>query len=268
MSKNRIPENLISLHAGEEAVSRSSLELISGDEDLLLHVLMIERVMDTLQFYRVSYDEETEEQLIVKLLGARLFNALGSAMKLLLSGYYQAAAMHIRDILETSFLLDYFSTDRQLIERWKAVPEDQRNKEFGPVVVRKALDQRDGFKEMKRAEHYKLLCKLAGHPTFEGLGMLRPAPGEDAHMGPFFVPALLVATIQELVKVGVLASGTFTHFFRPTTGEQFRASIHRLEFTSVWFKKVFGREHDAAGYESLKEMLREMEAEEQGGPGI
>ena len=62
-------------------------------------------------------------------------------------------------------MIDFFSIDKSVISQWKACSEDQRLKEYGPAAIRKALDDRDGFTGRKREAHYKMLCKLAGHPT-------------------------------------------------------------------------------------------------------
>jgi hypothetical protein len=53
----------------------------------------------------------------------------------------------------------------------------------------------------KRQADYKLLSNLRGHPTLASFAMPRPEPDADAHMGGFFVPKMLTATIQELVTV-------------------------------------------------------------------
>ncbi|RWY85154.1 hypothetical protein EHI44_16700 [Rhizobium leguminosarum] len=261
LARNCFPENLSSLHAGEEEVRRRSIEFIEGDAELLLHLNMIERVMDLLQFIRQDYGEITDGQLIVKLLGARLFNDMGAAIRLALGGYYQAAGSHIRDMLETSFLLDYFSTDHALILSWKSADEGIRNKEFNQAKIRKALDERDGFTEAKRYEHYKLLSSVASHPTFDGFGMLRPQAGADAHMGPFFVKGLLSATAQELVKVAVISSGCFRQFFKPSNVVQYRASIAHLESISHWSGAVFGKALDQRQFHELRELLTAIEAD-------
>lgn len=234
------PQNLQLLNTAEIDLRAQSITLIEADPDLSLHAEMIERVMDTLQFHRVKHDEKTQEQTAIKLLGARLFNSMSAAMKLTLSGYYQAATTHVRDVLETTFLLDYFTTDQKLIERWSQISEQDRTREFGQFKIRTVLDARDGYTTRKRHEHYKLLCNLASHPTFEGLELLRPAPGELALMGPFLSPSLLKAVIEELVKVCLLASDVFVTFFPAQSLEQMLASVARIEASAAWFKRVFG----------------------------
>jgi len=41
-----------------------------------------------------------------------IFNSGASAMNLLMGGYYQSAVMLMRDILETTFLLIFFYSNR------------------------------------------------------------------------------------------------------------------------------------------------------------
>lgn len=262
MVGNKIPENIAFLHSGEEVARGKSIGFIEGNEDLLRHVRMIELIMDLLQFYRMDYAEKDENQLIIKLLGARIFNSQGAALKLILGGYYQAAGLQIRDILETSFLLDYFSTDDALIQRWKVVSEQERTKEFGQAKIRKALDERDGFSEKRRMEHYKLLSSIAAHPTFAGFTMLRPTPGADAHMGPFYVPELLAATIQELVKVSVTAWETFKWFFRPETIPQYRAMLRYLENSVQWIEHTYEKKMDHRDIEAVRTILEDLERRE------
>jgi hypothetical protein len=65
-----------------------------------------------------------------------------------------------RDLLEVTFLLDYFRTNEASIAEWRGCTESERNKKFGAYKVRTALDDRDGFTEQKREERYKRLCTL------------------------------------------------------------------------------------------------------------
>lgn len=259
MSSKKLPENLHFLHSGEEVARQKSIALIEDDEPLSRHVEMIETIMDLLQFYRMDYAEKDENQLIVKLLGARIYNAIGAAIKLILGGYYQAAGQQIRDILETAFLLDYFSTDKALIQRWKVVAEPERMKEFNLAKIREVLDARDGFTEKKRMEHYKLLSSIAGHPTFAGFAMLRPTPGADAHMGPFFVPALLNATIQELVKVSISGWENFKWFSKPETLPQLRATLRYLETSVDWVENTYEKPMDRTDIDAVKTILSTLE---------
>jgi hypothetical protein len=75
------------------------------------------------------------------------------AVQSLMAGYYQNSVMLQRDLLEVSFLLDYFCSNKTSIVEWRGCTESERNKKFGAYKVRTALDDRDGFTERKREEH-------------------------------------------------------------------------------------------------------------------
>ncbi|TNB48091.1 hypothetical protein FF124_10970 [Martelella lutilitoris] len=180
-----IPENLVLLHSGGEELRAKSIAIIEASAEMSLHVSMIETCMDMLQHVRTNTPNMNEDQVIVALIGASIFNSMASAFKLLLSGYYQSSGLQIRYVLESGWLLDYLQTDPKLIQQWKTISEGKRLAVFSPIKTRDALDKRDGFTTKKRAEHYKRLCVLCGHPTFAGFTMPRPLPDKDAHKGPY-----------------------------------------------------------------------------------
>jgi hypothetical protein len=144
MSKPLIPDNLISLHRGEEFLRDKSLEAIQANAKLRLHMEIVECAMDVLDSFR-SYPTGDEGLKVIQVLGMRQFNAFASALKLMLSGYNQTSALILRDVLETVFLVDYFSTDRLAIAKWRMADKAARVKDFKPVKIREALDKRDGF---------------------------------------------------------------------------------------------------------------------------
>lgn len=90
---------------------------------------------------------ESDRLIAVAGLRARLFNSSSCSLKLLLSGYYQEAVSFIRDILEITFLANYFTVDDTAIDRWVKNPDE---KEFKAVNIRSALDKRGGLSEQKR----------------------------------------------------------------------------------------------------------------------
>lgn len=254
-----IPENLTLLHSHEEDLRAKSIALIEASEDLSLHVSMIELCMDMMQYVRTNTPEMNEDQVIVALIGASVFNSMASAFKLLLGGYYQSSGLQIRFIMESGWLLDYFKTDPKLVQEWKSTPEDKRQNVFRPGKIRDQLDKRDGFTKKKREAHYKRLCVLCGHPTFAGFAMLRPEPNADAHMGPFLVPDLLQGCIQELVQVSITTWQSFMCFFPPKTLSDYRARIHYIEKQNDWFKHVFGQTHDMTAVDELKNLIVQLE---------
>ncbi len=236
-----IPENLISLHKGEEQVRAMSLEAIAKSEDMSLHLSLIERAADLIHYFIHRDEHRDEDDLIIRLLGMRMFNCLNATLKLLLSGYYQSSALQQRDIVETFFLLDYFSTDKALIARWRLADDKVLRDEFSPVAVRKKLDERDEYTAKKRAELYKLFSTLAGHPNPRGFDMLR-LPNGDHHCGPFFEESALKATLSELGKSAAQVGGNFSHFFSHDTKSALQTKLNFLEVQSAWFKRFFGKD--------------------------
>ena len=147
-----------------------------------------------------------------------MFNSISATLKLLLSGYYQNSILQQRDLIETVFLLDYFSGDTALISRWRGADEKTLREEFSPVAVRKKLDERDQYTGKKRAELYKLFSTLAGHPNPRGFDMLKVSSG-DHHCGPFFDEKSLLATISDLERAPLRLEGRLARSF-PVVAKQ------------------------------------------------
>lgn len=200
------------LHQGEEFLRERAVDVVAADDRLGLHLQAIERAMDLLDLLR-EFEGSDEDIKVVQALGMRMFNAFGASVKLALSGYSQQAALIMRDILETSFLLDLFSRDRTAIERWRSADRKKRMRDFKPVKVRELLDERDKFTTKKRAAHYELLSELAGHPSMPSLAMLRPM-GMDPQIGPFIDQTVVEAVIADMAKLAIQA-GVIVIWFLP-----------------------------------------------------
>ena len=80
---------------------------------------LIEQAMNMLDYMSKRRPHAHEDELVLQMLAARLFNSGASAMKLMMGGYYQSTVMVMRDILETTFLLDYFHSNRTRITEWR-----------------------------------------------------------------------------------------------------------------------------------------------------
>jgi hypothetical protein len=204
MVPNKIPNNLASLHAEEETLRTKAVQLIEGDPNLVLHLRIIESAMDVADTLR-QFDSEDENMRVIQIFGMRIFNAFASSLKLTLSGYFQNSVLILRDILETIFLLDLFSHDKTLIERWRLADEKEHRKAFRPFEVRKKLDARDGATTKKREALYKLLSELAGHPSPQCDVMLRPEKGGDARNAPFMTHSSLEAVLSEAGRMAAQA---------------------------------------------------------------
>ncbi len=168
--------------------------------------------MDVADVFR-QFPTNDEDLKVAQLLGMRTFNALGSSLKLALSGYNQNSALIMRDILETVFLLDLFKGDRSLIEQWRFANKKSRMKEFGPAKVRKTLDARDGLTTKKRFEIYEMFSELAAHPTMKSAWMMRPERDGDAVIGPFIEATALKAVISEMGRLAIQVGEILVAFF-------------------------------------------------------
>ena len=125
-------ENLHSLHKHEEEIRVKSLEAIKADRALHDHLNIISDAMNLIYAFSHDYQHQGDDELTYQLFGIRLFNAASASIKLALSGYYQKAFDHVRDVLETYFLLDYLTTHSGRLDEWKKSDKKARMKLFGP----------------------------------------------------------------------------------------------------------------------------------------
>jgi hypothetical protein len=103
-------DNLTSLHKHEEELRTRSLAFIEADAGLSDHWKLVAEAMNAIYAFSYDHPHESENELTLQYLGIRLFNVAGASIKLALSGYYQNAFGQLRDMIETSFLVDYLST--------------------------------------------------------------------------------------------------------------------------------------------------------------
>jgi hypothetical protein len=235
------PEKFRNLHAGEEFVRARSIEVIAKSDDPRLHLEVSEKAADLIYHFIHRDAHRDDDDLAIRLLGIRIFNALNATLKLILAGYYQASTLQHRDMIETFFLLDYFLHDRSLVARWRTADDKIMRSTFAPVEVRKALDERDGFTGKKRAEAYKLFSTLAGHPHPRGSRMLQ-LPDGSHHCGPFFEETAMKATLAELGKSALQAAGIFSQFFQPVSKTDYQVKVAFLETQQRWLMRFFAKE--------------------------
>jgi hypothetical protein len=254
----QFPENFERLHEGEEFVRTKSIEAAGASADLTQHLEAIEGACTIIHHFIHRDAHKDDDDLAIRLLGMRLFNTMTGALRLLLSGYFQAATLLQRDLIETFFLLDYFSTDLTLVQRWRTADEKTLRDELKPVIVRMALDKRDGFMEKKRAASYKLFSSLAAHPNPVGFAMLRVGNG-DHHCGPFFEQGPLIATLSELGRNVVQAGGHFMSFFTSATKVDFATELGFLETRQRWFKRFYEKDlYDEARLQELRDLIAQI----------
>ena len=208
-------DNLCSLYEQEEDLRNRALDLVAADNRLQLHMSVIGGAMNLADVFR-QFPFAEDDVKAIQILAMRTFNALGASLKLALSGYGQNSYVIMRGILETIFLLNLFDEDRTRIERWRCANEREQREQFYPVAVRRALDNRDGFQERKRQEHYDLFSKLAVHPTMESVVMMRPQQGGDAQSMPFIEPEYLARVLGEMGRLAMMFGDILDRFFPAT----------------------------------------------------
>lgn len=213
MSAQVIPENLQTLHQDEEQLCLKAMAIVSADARLALRLHVVECAMDLDDLLR-QFATDDEDMKVIQILGMRAVNVFGASQKLALSGYSQNSALIMRDILETTFLLDLFRGDRAAIARCHFADKKERMKDFLPVRVHKTLDARGGFTGKKRAQMYELFSELAGHPTMKSVFMMRPQKDGDAVIGPFIEKTTLEAVLSEMGRLTIQVGEELNAFFR------------------------------------------------------
>ncbi len=229
-----LPENLKDLHKGEESIRTDSLAHIDSNENLTDHMNMIHNAMNHIYAHVQEHDHLTENELTLQLAGIRLFNAAAASIKLGLSGYYQKGFMLVRDLLEVTFLLDYLGSNPEKIPLWK---KDGDGPEFKAWAIRKALDERDGYKGEKRREDYKRLCTYASHISNEGFKLI--APDGLGRIGIFFDKGVFTAFIEELAKKITYAAIVFSPHFPNVSAQLSQQKLAFFESSQGWLKKYF-----------------------------
>ncbi len=171
---------------------------IGETPELRDHVGIINAALDYILTTLRIYNHSDEDELAALRLAVRCFNSGAASLRLLRGGYYQPSFAMIRDLVETTFLLDLFQRDKATIAEWRTLPAKKREDRFKPFAVRSRLDEMDGYKEARRAAAYKMLSTYAAHPSPEGFQII--SPNGMTQVGPFPDAGLLTAGLQELSK--------------------------------------------------------------------
>jgi hypothetical protein len=191
-------DNLASLHSHEEVLRAQSLTLVEQRSDLKDHLDLVQDAMNVIWAFTQEHAHNSDDELTMQFFGIRLFNAAAVSIKLALSGYYQKAFVHVRDILETYFLVDYLRANPEKVAVWKSSTKKQRLTDFSPRKIREELDKRDGFKENARKFAYDLISENASHATYRGFHLT--TQGGLGQIGPFVDELKLQAWLEEMAK--------------------------------------------------------------------
>jgi hypothetical protein len=228
-------QNLANLHAFEESLRPQNLALIERSESLKEHFRIVGEAMNVLLGFTRDHVHKSDDELTVQFLGIRVLNSASVSVKLALSGYYQAAFVHVRDVLETSFLLDYLLSNANKITVWKAADNKRLKNDFAPFRIREALDKRDGLKEGSRGKIYALLSEHATHVTHRGFRLTtKNGLGE---IGGFVDEKQLGAWVEEMAKHLGHCAMIYSAHFDVDKAELEMLKSHHDGIMKAWMKK-------------------------------
>jgi hypothetical protein len=233
-------DNLISLHKFEEELRAKAVAAIEADPALSEHWNFVAEAMNAIYAFTHDHVHGSEDELTLQYLGIRLFNAGGASVKLALSGYYQKAFHQVRDIVETSFLVDFLSTYPAKIDEWRRADKKQRITQFGPGAIRNELDKRDGYTSGERKRIYDLISELASHASYSGISLTTTGPESMAQVGPFFDEKKLRVWLQEMA---LRLSPAALTLMPDTQGHDLQLLATRMHYLQVlhgWWSKHRG----------------------------
>jgi hypothetical protein len=230
-------DNLTSLHEHEEELRARSLAAIQADAALSDHWNLVAEAMNAIYAFSHDHVHGTENELTLQYIGIRLFNAAGASIKLALSGYYQKAFGQIRDMIETSFLVDYLSTYPEKIDEWKRADKKKRMSHFGPGFIRNALDKRDGYTSGERKRIYDLFSEAASHASYSGISLTTTGPANMAQVGPFFDEKKLTVWLNEMAMRLSHAAIVLLSNPEGSDMELLTTRKHYLEVVNKWWSK-------------------------------
>jgi len=233
-------DNLTSLHQHEEGMRARSLAAIEADAGLSDHWSLVAEAMSAIYAFTHDHVHESENELTLQYLGIRLFNVAGASIKLALSGYYQNAFGQLRDMIETSFLVDYLSTYPEKIDEWKRADKKKRIPHFGAGVIRNALDKRDGYTSGERKRIYDVISELASHASYQGISLTTTGPDNMAQVGPFFDDKKLASWLGEMAMRLSLAAMVLLPNPSGRDMNFLMAQRHYLKVVNTWWSKYRG----------------------------
>jgi hypothetical protein len=194
--------------------------------------------MNVIYAFAHDHAHGSDDELTMQFLGIRLFNAAAAAAKLALSGYYQKGFVHLRDIVETYFLVDYLRSNPSQIAVWKEADDRTLKRRFSPMRVREALDNRDGYTSQQRRKIYDLISQYASHVTYRGFQMT--AHGGLGQIGPFIDEAKLEAWLEEMAKRFGHAAICLRSDFEGEDHQLDPTRRHYLDVMNAWGRKYYG----------------------------
>lgn len=194
-----LPPNLTALHSAEEDLRGQSVAAVAADHHLGIQLQGVHDALDHLTVLIRLESDAGSDRHTLQLLGIRALNFIASALKVGMSGYYQVAFSLLRELLETTNLVDLFLSDQNLISVWKGADKKVHDKLFRPVVVREALEKLPEYAGQKRHPKYKNFSTYASHPNYAGFALL--SGDGSPKVGAFFDLKLFKALLEDMGRL-------------------------------------------------------------------
>lgn len=241
--------NSLQFYVDEARIEQLSNEWLSDDPEMRDHAILVNRCFQAFHELLQSYPHETEDELVVLRLGVRLFNDGGAALKSARCGYWQPAFAMLRDMMETTWLLEYFRLDPAKINRWRTSDYKIRKKEFKGPEIRDAIAR--GMPST-RHEVYSRFSEHAAHPSPEGFALI--SPNNMTELGPFPEETRLRAFMQEIAPLFLSAALAFNAHLPARTRDLSIAKVRLMRAAEMWARGYWPHLH-----KEMEEMLEELE---------
>ena len=182
--------------------------------------------------YQGNDQDEAHRVVVMQMLGIRVLNSTSATTDLISSGYFQQAAMLIRDVMECAFLLDLFSRRPEHLQPWIALGLGAGKDDYQPWKVRALLNEVVGPGGAIRNKHYGFYSRYATHPNSAGLIFIAP---EDraVEIGPFVNAKLMLFLMLDLTRFVVLAAQHLAMWFR-TEGIELAEGAELVVFSAAF----------------------------------
>jgi hypothetical protein len=224
--------NEVRLSIDEGPIEQQSIRWLEADPELRQHIELINRCFEVMHTLLLLNKQWSEDEFTIIRLGVRLLNAAGSGSKCARSGYYQPAFAMTRDLIETSFLLDYFKLHPDKIRLWRESNSKTRYDKFKPSGLRKALASAESFKA-PRQEIYAWYCENATHPSPDGIELISTLDG--LRVGPFSDLERLTLFMHDLAWRFSAATMTFAKHLAEHSVETFAIQMQFFRALRDWY---------------------------------
>ncbi len=242
-----IPDSLFRLKVEAEQIKMNSLPVICDHPEWHSHLRILGESITLIRRIAFERRHKNENELILRAIGARLYNNFSVSWNLILSGFHQISIMPLRDMLECSFLLLKFAFDSEAIPRWKYATTKEQKKEFRPLTIRNFLkksgeitpEEKDNMDSL-----YHIFCELGAHPTYKGINKMlgrETKSKRSIYLGPFLDSEKLGISLTRLTfTVSLTVRSLVTAFgLENLRGDLHLSCIKFFADSDLWIESAY-----------------------------